>query len=510
MAALELVGLRGASSLVNGAALLRAERADWERDLGGEDAVRLVQSAADDLLAFTRATKPDYEVRPIHRLIAEALMRVERGEIKKLLIQVQPRIGKTEIATIRFAGWWLGRHPDHRLILGSANADLAVTFGRQIRNLAESGTYQGIFPGVRPARDSRAVNNWDLEAPHRGGMLSAGVGGSIVGRGGNVVFIDDPVRSRADAESPTVREKVWRWYNDDLLTRVMNEHVPLVLVMTRWHRDDLAGRLLDAEGDEWTVIRVPALAEANDPLGREPGDVLWPEKFSRAYLERLRDTDVDFDALYQQNPTARGGSTMSREWFANRFDASERALVNRCVGRWISWDTAMKDKAENDWTAYTVLELLEDYTLNTREVYRERITFPDLPPTIEDVATRYNRDNKLRGVIIEDKGSGTSAYQTLSNSGAPWLRDLLIPFEPPGSKEYRASLAAVWARLGCIRLPQPGAAAPWLAAFEDEFFNFPSVSHDDQVDSWVQAVLYLENFIAAGHDARQAHEDEWG
>lgn len=445
-------------------------------------------------------------------------MRLEAGTLGTpgLIIEVQPRIGKSELSTIRFPTWWIGRHPDDKVMITSYGDRHARRFGLATRNIVESGTFRGIFPEVAVASDhetaerslSRAATEWGV-AGHEGGILSAGVGGPITGQGADLIVIDDPVKNRKDANSPTFRESTWEWYNDTLLTRRSHYLVPIVLTMTRWHPDDLAGRLLAEEPERWTVLRLPALAEANDPLGREIGEALWEEKMPAVELRRLQASSMDFDALYQQNPVSRGGTTMQREWFTgNRYDAGERRWTNRCVGRWISWDTAMKDKDTSDWTAFTVLELQEDYMINTREVYRERLTFPDLPATIEAVATRYNRDGKLKGVIIEDKGSGTSAYQTLQGSAPQWLRELLIPFEPPGSKEYRATLAAVWARLGCIRLPQPSPAVPWLATFEGEFFDFPSVTHDDQTDSWVQAVLYLENFISAGYDARLAAA-EW-
>jgi len=192
-----------------------------------------------------------------------------------------------------------------------------------------------------------------------------------------------------------------------------------------------------------------------------------------------------------------------REYFASaRYDAGDVAYRNRAIGRWLSFDTALKDKDSSDYTAWSVAELQPDYTLLVREVSRARMQFPDLPATIEAVATRYNRDDKLRGVLIEDKGSGTSAFQTLSQAAPAWLRAMLVPFQPLGSKEYRANQASVWARLGCILIPQPSADAPWLADFEDELFKFPLVAHDDQVDAFTQVTIYLEHFLAEGYRAR--------
>jgi predicted phage terminase large subunit-like protein len=145
---------------------------------------------------------------------------------------------------------------------------------------------------------------------------------------------------------------------------------------------------------------------------------------------------------------------------------------------------------------------MPDYRILVREVFHQRMQFPDLTGAIEDMARRYNNDLKLRGVVIEDKGSGTSAYQTLMQASPDWLKPLLIPFQPMGSKEYRAAQASVWARNSCIMLPTPNEHAPWLSDFEAELFGFPSAAHDDQVDSFTQAILYLEHFIAEGFRAR--------
>lgn len=480
---------------------------------GGDDPEALHRPARENLIPFVKATKPDryrrdgtlvpgYVVRPVHEYIAHHLELVERGLIRKLLIQVQPRIGKSELSTVRFPAWWVGRRPDDHVILASYGNNHAKRFGRQTRNIAETGEYAGIFPGVRPSRDSRAANEWNVEG-RDGGVLSVGIGGAVTGTGGDLIVGDDPVKSRKDADSAAYRDTTWEWWNDTLMTRRAHDQVPTVLSMTRWHLDDLGGRLLDREKGEWTVVRLPALAEPNDPLGRQPGEALWEDKFSAAFLRSLQASDMDFDALYQQNPVSRAGAIFHREDFA-RFDNADPRLSRRAIARWISWDTALKDKATSDYTAYCVLELMPDYLLYVRHVQRLRLRFPDLPSTIEDVAARWNRDEKLRGVIIEDKGSGTSAYQTLLSSAAPWLRGLLNAYEPPGSKEYRASLASTWPRLGCVLLPLPNDAAPWLADFEDELFAFPGVAHDDQTDAFSQGVLYVEHFLAEGLQARTA------
>ncbi len=235
------------------------------------------------------------------------------------------------------------------------------------------------------------------------------------------------------------------------------------------------------------------------------GPALWPEHKPLAEVLALRATTPEpiWECTYQGNPTPPAGMIFRREWWRDaRFDPENHAHVNSCVARWISWDTAMKDEETNAYTACVIGELWPDYRLAVREVWRDRLEFPELPVTIETIARRYNRDEKLRGIIIEDKASGTSAYQTLSASSEEWLRPLLVAFQPVGDKVQRAQQAGVWCRNGCVLLPRPGPAAPWLVDFEDELFTFPGSIFKDQVDAFDQLILYVENLLAEGWRAR--------
>lgn len=193
-----------------------------------------------------------------------------------------------------------------------------------------------------------------------------------------------------------------------------------------------------------------------------------------------------------------------REWWLgqNRYDHDAVGLWYSSVGRWLSWDTGLKDKVTNAYTARVVGELLPDYRLAIRSVWRDRLTFPALPAMIGQDAGLYN-DGKVRGVLIEDKASGTSAYQTLAAAGESWLRPLLVPFMPSGSKEQRAEQAAVWCRNGCVLLPNPGPSVPWLMDFEDELFSAPLGEFMDQVDALSQLILYVEHYLEQGFHARR-------
>lgn len=236
------------------------------------------------------------------------------------------------------------------------------------------------------------------------------------------------------------------------------------------------------------------------------GPALWPEHKPLAEVLELQATTLPqvWRSTYQGSPTAPEGTVFKREWFRhNRFDPASIQIASQVVARWISFDTAAKDKEDNAYTASTVGELLSDYRLIIRHAWRDRMQFPDLPETITAQARRFNNDGRLRGVIIEDKSTGTSAYQTLMSAAEDWLRPLLIAFQPDGDKETRASQAGVWCLNGSVLLPMPSELVPWLVDFEDELFTFPGSEFMDQVDAFSQLILYTENLLAEGWRARQ-------
>lgn len=241
------------------------------------------------------------------------------------------------------------------------------------------------------------------------------------------------------------------------------------------------------------------------------GPALWPEHKPIAEVLELKVTTLQavWLATYQGTPTTPEGTIFKREWWrGNRYDAKSVTVESQVVARWISWDTALKDEQDNAYTACNVGELLYDYRMLIRESWRDRLQFPDLPDTITSFARRYNVDGRLRGVIIEDKASGTSAYQTLTATADDWLKPLLVAFMPSGDKEQRANQSAVWCANGCVMLPEPSPAVPWLVDFEDELFTFPGSQWKDQVDSFSQLILYTENLLAEGHRAR-SEERTW-
>lgn len=241
------------------------------------------------------------------------------------------------------------------------------------------------------------------------------------------------------------------------------------------------------------------------------GPALWPENKGVIEIEKLRATtpELIFEAVYQGNPTPTGGYTFRREWWSGQNRYMPGAALGKTIGRFQSWDTAEETKDTNAYTVCVTGDILDDYRLVIRDVYRDRLTFDVLPQTIESMARRWRGNDYLRGIVIEDKSSGKSANQTLKATSPLWLREMLSPYQPAGSKEARAGAASVWCRNGMVLLPHPHPDAPWLMDFEDELYSFPQSAFKDQTDAFSQLILYTENYLAAGFAAKEGRHGDF-
>lgn len=263
------------------------------------------------LLAFTEFTNTLYQRAPHHVLIADKLEALERGDIDRLMIFMPPRHGKSELASVRFPAWYLGRNPTHQIITASYAHKLAAKFGRQVRNLIATREYQAAFPGITLSEDSQAKDLFNTN--HGGAYMATGVDGSVTGNGGHLVSIDDPVKGRQEGDSETSQETAWDWYRGDLYTRLM-PGARIVVTQTRWNEADLAGRILESEGrieegGQWTVLDLPAI--------NERGEALWPQWYPIEALERIKAAigPREWSALYQQKPQPDEGTFFQRAWF---------------------------------------------------------------------------------------------------------------------------------------------------------------------------------------------------
>ena len=320
-----------------------------EQDLSSKEKEAIRVIARNELIVFNGFVNTKYQASWLHREIAEQLEKVERGEIKRLMIFVPPRNGKSEIGSILFPAWLLGRHPEKEIITSSYSADLAQDFGYKTRNVVDSQEYQELFK-TRLREDSKSKAKWLTE--EGGGYTAVGVGGAITGRGANVLIIDDPIKNREEAESQVVRDKVWSWYTSTAYTRLEKDGA-IILMLTRWHKDDLSGRLLKAQesgGDKWEVIKFPAIA-IQDEKFRKQGEALWPEKYDLQALEQIKTTigSYDWNALYMQEPVASENQEFKEEYFHYRTIDEVLALTTR---RTLTIDTAISQKASADYTGF--------------------------------------------------------------------------------------------------------------------------------------------------------------
>jgi predicted phage terminase large subunit-like protein len=390
------------------------------------------------------------------------LDRVTDGEVKRLIIQMPPRHGKSETATVRYPIYRLNMDPELRVIVGAYNATLAGKFSRKARRIAQQA-------GMPLSDERAAVEDW--ETPDGGGFRAVGVGGGVTGQGGDLIIIDDPVKSREEAESEVYREKVWNWYTDDLYTR-LEPGGSLILIMTRWHMDDLAGRILASEdGPNWTVVNLPALAIENDPLGRNPGEALCPERYDEPALASIRAvmTPYSWAALYQQDPRPREG---------NMFPRSKVEIVDAVPAdlklRVRYWDKG--GGPTGDPTAGVRMATNKERTVfYIEDVVHARVAIDDRNKLMRQTAEMDGR--AVRGWVEQEPGSGgkESAQLTVrAMSGFPYFAEPVS-----GDKVERADpLAAQW-QAGNVKLVR----GAWNKAYLDEMEAFPAGSHDDQVDA---------------------------
>lgn len=452
-------------------------------------------SAPGNLIDFTTATYPRYDAEPAHRLIAERLRSVVAGEIDRLMIFAPPQHGKSELASVRLPAFWLGHHPDLPVAIASYAATLAQSKSRQVRDTLESQEYAGLFPGVTTRRDSRAVDYWRLAAPHRGGVWAGGVGGPITGHGFGLGIIDDPFENWAQAQSQTMRDRVWEWWRGTFRTRIW-EGGRVVLIMTRWHEDDLAGRLLQTQGQRWSVLRLPAVAEtpqeraqANgilnipladaDPLNREPGQPLCPRRFSLDALTEIREDvgEMVWFAEYQGTPRAPEGVLFKREWF-RIIDAAPAGV------RWCRfWDLATSAKETGDFTAGPKVGVDDSGNLYIADMVHGRWEWPDARRIITQTA---QMDGPGVMVGVEQVAFQLAAIQELWRDPA-LIGHVIHASRPDKDKIARAQPWVARAERGRVYLVR----GAWNGAFLNEATSFPVGAHDDQVDAVSGALSLL-------------------
>ena len=436
--------------------------------------------AQERFLAFVKEAWPTFIAGRHHAKMAEAFERVARGECKRLIINMPPRHTKSEFASYLLPAWFLGKFPNKKIIQTSHTAELAVGFGRKVRNLVDQEVYTKIFPGVGLQQDSKAAGRW---ATNKGGdYFAIGVGGAVTGKGADLLIIDDPhsEQEAALAEvNPEIYDKTYEWYTSGPRQRLQPGGA-IVVVMTRWSKKDLTARVLKAEaergGDDWEVIEFPAILPSEQPL--------WPEFWSETELKALRE-ELPFPkwmAQYQQNPTSDSTAIIKRDWW-QIWDSDNPPPCDFVL---MAWDTAFEKSNRADYSALTTWGVFyqDDDTgvaqanIILLNAFRERMEFPRL----KQVALEQYNDWEPDSIIIEKKASGAPLIYEMRAMGIP-----VQEFTPTKGNDKITRLNAVADIFASGRVWAPN--THWAEEVIEEVASFPSGDHDDYVDSTSLALM---------------------
>ena len=414
-----------------------------------------------------------------HEIMADAFERVAKGDLKRLIINMPPRHTKSEFASYLLPAWFLGKYPDKKIIQTAHTAELAVGFGRKVRNLVNSKDYKEVFPDVSLQSDSKAAGRWNT---NKGGEYFAiGVGGAVTGKGADLLIIDDPHSEQEGASADiNVFNRTYEWYTSGPRQR-LQPNGSIVVVMTRWHNKDLTGQVVDASikrggADQWEVIELPAIMPSGNPL--------WAEFWKMEELQALKAElpNSKWMAQYQQDPTSEEGALVKREWW----QIWENREPPQCEFVIQSWDTAFMKNQRADFSACTTWGVfyLEDDdgmlapNLILLDAYKERLEFPELKKMAMEKYKAYTPD----AFIVEAKAAGMPLIFELRAMGIP-----VQEYTPSrgNDKISRVNAVSDLFASGVVWCPE----TRWAEETMEEFAGFPNMEHDDLVDSTTQALL---------------------
>jgi predicted phage terminase large subunit-like protein len=401
--------------------------------------------------------------------IIAKLEALTRGDIDRLMILAPPGSAKSTYVSTLFPAWFLAQYPRAALIAASHTMELAERFGRRVRNtISEHATTLG----YDLAADNAAAGRWET---NKGGeYFAVGVGGAVAGRRADLLVIDDPVKSRVDADSDLKGGRTWDWWNTDALTR-LKPNGKVVLVQTRWSETDLGGRLEDemaAGGKRWDILRLPMIAETDDPLGRAPGEMLWDEWYTADMLAQAQRDTRTFSALYQQRPVPDTGAYFLKDWLRPVPSLPPRSSMRVFMGS----DYAVTSNG-GDYTVHVVLGVDADDRMYVLDLWRDQASSDQWVEAWCDLVVQW-----------KPMGSAEETGQIRAGIG-PWLdrraRERRAycareAFPTRGDKSVRAQSIRGRMAMNGLYIPQN---APWRAAFEAELLSFPAGRHDDQVDA---------------------------
>lgn len=446
---------------------------------------------------FATYTKPDYQVNWHHGVMCSYLDRFIAGDIKRLMVFMPPRHGKSELVSRRLPAYIMGRNPNAQIIACSYSADLAQRMNRDTQRIIDDPAYQRLFPAtqlfganIRTVAKGTYLRNSDIFeiVGHRGAYRSSGVGGGITGMGFDYGIIDDPIKNRAEAESKTYRDNLWEWYTSTFYTRAEKDAAVLV-TCTRWHQDDLAGRLLEhaqaEDGEKWEIVDFPAIKETDDnPTDmREIGDPLWPDKYSRDRMAKIKTVlgPYSWAALYQQKPTPAEGGMFKRA-------PVEIVDALPTGGQWVRWWDRAASSKTGDYSA-GVLMMALDGTYYVADVQRGQWATDERDAVIRQTAALDAQRTSGKCATWGEQEPGSSGLD-VARAFVKLLAGYSVSTEPStGSKEVRAMpLAAQW-NAGNVKLLR----GAWNVSYLDEMTAFPFGTNDDQVDGSSGAFSKLAN-----------------
>lgn len=449
------------------------------------DEVKVYQAAIErekaqvSFMEYVRMMWPGFVHGRHHALMAKKFEAIAKGEMKRVIINMPPRHTKSEFASYLLPSWFLGLHPAKKVIQCSNTADLAVGFGRKVRNLVDSEQYASVFPGVKLRQDSKAAGRWATNK--NGEYFAIGVGGTVTGKGADLLIIDDPhseQEAALAAGNPEIYQKVYEWYTSGPRQRLQPGGA-IVIVMTRWGEADLTGRVLqDAmkreKGEEWELIELPAIMPSGNPL--------WPEFWSIDELEALKEElpVSKWNAQYQQKPTGEEGALVKREWWK----IWERERPPRCEYVIQSWDTAFTKSERSDYSACTVWGVFhmdedpKNVNVILLEAYQERLEFPELKEKAFEMYNIWEPDT----CIIEAKAAGSPLIFEMRRMGVP-----VQEYTPVrgNDKFVRINSVTDLFRSGKVWAPD----TRWAHELIEQMASFPNAAHDDLVDSSTQALI---------------------
>lgn len=449
-----------------------------------------LQDAEDDLIRFAEVTMPNekymedvnkskYDTADHHRFMAKLMMDIEAGDSQKVIINTAPRHGKSEICTRRFAAWFSGKHPDKDIIIATYNGKFAEEFGTEVREIVRSQRFRQIFPDY-------GLEKWasdHLTTVDGGNLYFLGRRSTVTGRGGDLIIVDDPTKDDKEVKSPEFREDCWQWFTQTLLTRRHTDQAAVVVTQTRWHEDDIVGRLTDENNPSYSkklhegfdVFNIAAIAGEDDPMGRKPGEPLWPKRFGLKYLEEMREANSRaFAALYMSDPVPDSGVFYQKDGIFE-YDASE---LPTNLTMYAASDHAVGTKTINDKTClipYGICERGDAYIMP--DVVWERMASDVAVERMIDIMRRHSPTFWYLEKGQLEKAIGPFLRKRMEEEG---VYVPMMSHPNMTDKQHFAHSARARCAQGRIRFPR---WAPWWAAAKTEMLKFPNARYDDFVDT---------------------------